>query len=259
MVPRAPLAAVVLLLHLSSFAALNSAAQPLTIDQLVVDEERWQLQASAGFASQTSLPGLRRESWQLNTGMRFGLTPRVGLRVGARNNGGRVIAGDATTSEGGSSILLGASWQILGEAALPAVLFEYERAVSLNASIGDAPYQRAALTAYKTLDPIVLSATLSLVGAEQRLETMAVTQKLRAVSIDTTANFAVNPWVTLIAGLSIRESRHRGREEPFGGPRFLSLRGGLATALGSRDSVFIEGASGSDGAVSLQVSWLRRF
>ena len=246
-------------LSFSSLAAVQGAAQPLTIDQLIVDDQRWQFIASGSFASQTEAIGLRRESWQMNTDLRFGFTRRLGLRLGARGAGGRVIAGGAESDESLSNMTFGVSWQLLSEAALPALIVEYDRSLPIDAKASERASRQVAVTAYKTLDPIVLSTTVSVIDAQLRSGEATASQDLWAASIDTTANFAVNPWVTLIAGLTITETRYESGLPTTDGDRSVSFRGGLATALGPRDSLFIEGGSGSRGDVSLRMSWLRNF
>ena len=249
----------VLSISSGALVAVEGAAQPLTIDQLIVDDQRWQFVASGSFAAQAEAIGLRRESWQMNTDLRFGFSPRLGLRLGARGAGGRLIAGGAENDESVSNMTFGASWQLISESALPALIVEYDRSLPIDAKASERASQQVAVTAYKTLDPIVLSTTISVIDAQLRSDEATASQDLWAVSIDTTANFAVNPWVTLIAGLRLTETRYESVQPTLDGDRSVSFRGGLATALGPRDSLFIEGGSGSRGDVSLRMSWLRNF
>ena len=258
--PRIRAVAAALCLH----AAGASGEPPLNIQQLLVADERWQLLSAVDYRSLPGVAGTLERSAQAVVALRYGAGPA--LELNTRLHSGEFErrlpgAGLRTRYDG---LAAGANWLLKPETSTPALLLEgslqvYERVGELerHLSAGD-----VALTAYRSIDPVVLSLTGAVALRRSYREARRSAGAVHSWSLAPQVSFAVNHRVTLSGGLVFAHSD----AQRFDGVRSgwsseaLALRAGLGYALTLRSTLFLQGdfASGVGGnRVSLR--WFHTF
>lgn len=250
---------------LGAGAALPAAAQePLSIGQLLVKPSRWQLLNALDYGRHLPVPGVEMRGTQLTTGLRYGLGE--GLEVNARWR-----VSDLTQTQlkevrrrRESAASVGVNWLIKPETELPALLLESRVDVYLNSG-GEYrawPSGQLLLTAYQSLDPVVLSLSAR-VELSRSYESDGLTiDPGIAWSLAPQLNFAVNHRITLIGGLSFtRRAPDQIAGETYRSARErVGLSAGLGFALLPRQTLFLNGETGSDsGDASLSLQWFYEF
>ena len=158
----------------------------------------------------------------------------------------------------------GVNWLALREDAWPALLLELNG--DFVADSGDSSPQVAgmqyALTTYRTIDPLVLSLTLSYQQRRVPGREAGYAISQTATGIRSQVSFAVNPQVTLFTGLGLEIPQSHGPAAVrIPGPRHtIDMSAGFAFAPNRRHTVFVRGHWGSAlGAAGLGVQWFLQF
>lgn len=273
-----------LLCAMTAAGALGTApalAQlPLSIEELLVDASVLKLstQANAFQAYQPRLM-LRRDSAgeapRLDIGqrrlqgvsrammLRYGLSSRLELNLTAADS---ELRWRDPQGAGGrwqqQRYSVGSSWLARSEDRWPALMLDLglELAQRDNLSAQRTqwlPGYTVGVTAFSALDPLVLSVAVRY--RQQRLAPGAAAAG-SGWSVLPQVNFAVNPQVTLIGGLSLNSSA--GQRDAPAVPAFnSSLRLGLGYAPGPQHTVFLQTDISTAGGESsgLSMEWLYRF
>jgi hypothetical protein len=240
-------------------AALAPAAQgqaPLSIQQLLVGENRWQFSAAFDTASSAFGAFEERSEHALSASLRYGIAPRVEINGSYRMSRRRVrsVAGGAAADA--RTLELGANWLLRDEDRWPALLLELRATPWADAAGQRAPLSGGSVrvTAYQSIDPVVLSLGLSYACRR------GPTAEQAAWRLEPLVSFAVNPRVTLLGGLSYEAQDGPGGPGVLTGTQQLSLRGGLGYAPSRASTLFLIGdlaAGGGPGRLSLQ--WFHEF
>jgi hypothetical protein len=166
------------------------------------------------------------------------------------------------------SLDLGVNWLAVAENTTPALLLQLGGRLVDRSSLPGVDSRsggtwRIAATAYRSLDPVVLSLAL---GYEWRRSREVAGERLDPGDIAWLApqlNFAVNPQVTLIAGTGLYVTggdRLSGRRLSRGSS-LSNLRLGVALAPKPRSTFFFEADFAASGAryARFALDWLYRF
>lgn len=247
-------------LALGQLPATATAQQPLSIEQLLVAERRWQLATAIDHRSAQPAPGIEERRQRLSTALRVGLHPRLELNARLSRDRGRLRRPGGTRRSGERALALGANWLLRREGAMPALLLE-ARARWRRDDAGEAPGRPGAqliATAYRSFDPLVLSLTASADWPAGYRRGGRRHRPGAAWSVSPQVNFAVNHRVTLIGGLSLsRRQAPRVDGAALGrGTERLALRAGVGLTLGAGQTLFLTGEYSTAGAGGLSLQWL---
>lgn len=276
--PRGGLAACALCASAGSFAQL-----PLSIEELLVEDSVLKLSTQAnGFRAYQPVLGLvdgapgesarAAVTWRALEGsnsalaLRYGLSRRVELNALVERSRLRWDApGGGRIAQQRERLSLGGSWLAVREGARrPALLLDatvdlYQRgSAQVRARDGLLPGAYGlGVTAYHALDPVVLS----LSARYQQRSAAADPAGIAGSSwlLAPQVNFSVNPQVTLIGGVSLREEQSSLATVARG---FASaLRLGVGYAPDRRHTLFMQadlGITGGD-TTGLSFEWLYQF
>ena len=235
------------------------AEQPLNIQQLMADSGSWQIVSAVDYRTLGGPGGVVQRSAQVTAALRYGLSPRAEINARLHSGSGTDRRGEHGGNDSFSSAAVGVNWQLKPETTWPALLLEgtaqlYSRFASNSAAW---PGAELGLTAYKSIDPVVLS-----LSARYRVRRATEVDGRRfdrsySWQVAPQVNFAVNHRVTLVGGL-VLDVNEAARVEGvrWGSTReSLALRSGLGFRLGARSTLFVTGdivADGGTNGVSLQ-------
>ena len=235
------------------------AEQPLNIQQLMADSGSWQIVSAVDYRTLGGPGGVVQRSAQLTGALRYGLSPRVELNARLQSGSGTDRRGEHGRNDDFSSAAVGVNWQLKPETTWPALLLEgtaqlYSRFASDSAEL---PGAELSLTAYKSIDPVVLS-----LSARYRVRRATDVDGRRydqsySWQLAPQVNFAVNHRVTLIGALVLHVNEAARVEGVRWGAtgESLALRSGLGFRMGARSTLFVSGdvvAEGGTSGVSLQ-------
>jgi hypothetical protein len=257
---------------------------PLSIEALLMPESTLTLSSRLDW-QQSSAPQLRvqalaadgarltlderhteRDVWSL--GLRYGVSRRLELSALARHERLRWrVPGMAADEARGYAASLGGSWLALPEGGLPAILLDARVDLLSRAALPGASQSAFAsldvgLTAYRSLDPLVLS--LSTRWRRSRVDAVQTGSPRQDLLIAPQVNFAVNPQVTLLASFVLRRA-HGGdasAQAGRGDTPATALRLGLGYAPDRRSTLFFNARLATSGAVDgagIDLEWLYRF
>lgn len=254
----------VLAVALGGFASTAMSQGPISIEQLLMKESRWQLTSSAGFRSATGASGSIRGRESIGSvALRYGVTPRLEVNAGfyGAESARRSPVGANENRVWGSSI--GVNYLLRSEGKFPALLLEGRADISARRDGTDQflPSGQLALTAYKSVDPVVLSVTAVLQRAREQTTGSGQIQPGSAWRVEPAVNLAVNPQLTLVGGLLFarRHSvRVNGRAVTFAQDE-LGLRLGVGYAPVRRHSFFITGDLATNQAGNINLQWFFEF
>ncbi|GAB5415338.1 MAG: hypothetical protein Cons2KO_29410 [Congregibacter sp.] len=256
------------------FLSVPAHAQlPLSVEQLMVPSNRWQTVLAVSQSSRTlGHPSLLQTSLVGTTtslGLRYGVGEKLELNVQAvqsRQRTRQTFSGAAEQHSSGDSqigVRLGANWLLRSEDRWPALLIEMRSPLLLQdqRERGLARSYGITLTSYKSIDPVVLSVSanteiLSNSGAD------AAANPSIAWRIQPRVNLALNPVVTLVAGLSYDYQPPVTDEENADTPseHSVTLELGLGYAVSRNNTVFLTMQSSAErGQSSIALQWLRTF
>lgn len=243
---------------LALLPAAARAQLPLTIEQLLVPQQRVQGFASLDYRAESPLPGLERRGSRLSTGLRYGLHRRWEVNASLGRSSLARYLGTQVERSDSQSLTLGSSWLLRDESRYPAVLLGL-RATHDFANGSGRGGRQAALSAtfYQSIDPVVLSLNVVLGRAWEDNVDGAQTATYWTLSPE--VNFAVNPRVTLLWGLNF--SRQEDRRDLRGAAQeTVALRAGLGFAFGPGDTVFLLGnGAGAQAPARLTLQWFHQF
>ncbi len=239
------------------FTHLARAQAPLSIEQLIVDASRWQF--TAGFDEQSAhQPVGEVRDLGLRASLRYGITPRLEVNASFSHRGlVRRLPGDY--GEDRTNVLsIGSNWLVHPEDRWPALLIELRWDEYLPSGSDTERSRGGALaaTVYRSIDPVVLSlrATLnhrSAFAADEREIDPGTSWRIEPL-----VNFAVNPRVTLVTGLTfVRDAATRVDGTRILAPRHdLGLRLGLGFAPRPGSNVVLSGDMSST-TVGVALEW----
>lgn len=282
---RLPVGLFVLLVVLLLAARPVGASMPLNIEELLVEESVLKLETGTAFRHgedhlplvepnpQVGGPQLllrqELEVTEFSSSLRYGVgrALEVNARVSVNQLRWRQ-PGAGTRRETRQSLDLGLNWLAIAEGSSPALLLQLGTRLADSSSLSGVATAygtayRAAATAYRSLDPVVLSLAA---GYEWRRPRALSADRLdpgNVVWLAPQLNFAVNPEVTLIAGagLSVTGADTLGGREVAPRSTLTSLRLGMGLAPGPASTIFFEVDYAASGARSsrLAVDWIYRF
>ena len=239
------------------------AQGPLSIEQLIVSSSVWQLSSGIRFSSRQLDSGLHEDRRDGQLGLRYGVRSNLELNTQLRRSQSILRTSDTTTRVENSALDVGLNWQVFRESQFPALLLEYRVTAADTSGEFDQSLaaQDIALTAYKSLDPVVVSITL-----RHRINS-AYTQRDRLIEpgdqfqLESLLNFAVNPEVTLLGGAVIERRDALAIDSETRVPRHdrIAMRGGVGIASGVKHTMFALGDIASDGSAAFNFTWLYRF
>lgn len=266
-------------------AARAVAQLPLNIEELLVEESVLKLETGTAFRhGEDYVPavgsgrGALAQPWpvkrelevmELSSSLRYGAGRAVEVNATALASRLRWRqAGASVGDERRQSLDVGVNWLALAENTTPALLLQLGGRLLDRSSMPGVDSRtggawRIAATAYRSLDPVVLSLAL---GCEWRRSREVDGERLDPGDIAWLApqlNFAVNPQVTLIAGTGLyvtggdRLSGHRLSRSSS----LSNLRLGLGLAPSPRSTVFFEADFAASGAryARFALDWVYRF
>jgi hypothetical protein len=245
--------------------AVPVAAQlPLNIEQLLVKPRTSQLTAAVDFFSSTPIGGVQQRVAGWRSGIRYGVAPGVEVNASVQLADTQRRSLQGVDNAGTQSLTAGANWLLKSETSTPALLLELRaellrRDEREHRSLGSGQLM---LTAYQSIDPVVLSLT----GMwDQRRTYRSGDDQIEpghAWRLDPAVNFAVNPRVTLLGGLSISRTRALRINEQVARPvqEELALRTGIGVSLRQQSQLFLSGtfAPAAD-ASSMTLQWFYEF
>jgi hypothetical protein len=242
------------------FLAGSVAAQsPLSIEQLIVDSARLQLSTAVDFRSVLGPAGERRDSL-VTTALRYGVAP--GLEVnGAVGVETRDWGSQSTARQ---TVSLGANWQLAHEGRLPALVLEgrLDAWSTGEGARGAFPGGALAATAYRSIDPVVLSLSALYRVSRSFTTDQGTVAPGGTLRLEPAINFAVNPQVTLFGGIALvaNEATRVDGREIFQPGRDVRLRGGFGWSPRDRSTFFVSGElASSELAGGFNVQWLYQF
>ncbi|MEQ8514371.1 MAG: transporter [Chromatocurvus sp.] len=225
--------------------ALPSGAAFLSVGQREVEQGFASVAARYGFA-----PG-----WELNARLSHRLT-----RWSTPGGLGDQAEGFGTD--------IGLSWLARPESGAPALLLDVRADLFSRPAVPDADPKwldgmECGVTAYRSLDPVVLSLSTRYRWQPDRSDTSAGSFPTHSVLLAPQVNFAVNAQVTLVAGLSLQ---YRDAPADVGSDSrsrvATALRLGLGYAASRRSTLFVNAniaTSGAGRGAGLDLEWLYRF
>ncbi|MEM9760326.1 MAG: hypothetical protein AAF933_13885 [Pseudomonadota bacterium] len=236
----------------------RAAAQaPLSIEQLIMDASRWQLTAGIDERSAHQPVGELRDLG-LRTSLRYGITAKLEVNAGvSQRRTDRRVPGDFGRDRT-QIISMGSTWLLHPEGRWPALLTEARwdlflpSARETDRSAGGV----FAATVYRSIDPVVLSLRASVHRRSAFADNGRKVTPGSSWRVEPMVNFAVNPRVTLLTGLTF--SRHAATRLDGGrllAPRHdLRLRLGIGLAPTPGSNLFLSGDIGS-AAVGIGLEW----
>jgi hypothetical protein len=117
------------------------------------------------------------------------------------------------------------------------------------------------LTAYKSLDPVVLSLSASAMQRRGYRRDGLRIDPGSAWRVDPVVNFAVNPQITLLGGFSVSR-RHATRVDGQwvnDGSDRIALLTGIGYALSRRHTVFVNAEMTGQGSSGASLQWFYQF
>lgn len=245
--------------------AVPVAAQlPLNIEQLLVEPRTSQLTAAVDFFTSMPPGGVQQRVAGWRSGIRYGIAPGVEINASVQLADSQRRRLQQVNNSRSHSLAAGVNWLLKGETATPAFLLE------LRAELvrGDDGERRSVgsgqmmLTAYRSIDPVVLSFTAMWDHRRAYRTGNDHIEPGHAWRLDPAVNFAVNPRVTLLGGLSLSRKLALRVNEQVARParEELALRTGVGFALRQESQLFLSGtfAPGAD-ASSMTLQWFYDF
>lgn len=264
-------------------AATASAQLPLSIEELLVEQRVTKLQGSVTFHNSARpallvasgadpLPARLETRQQQETAtslrLRHGLTPHVEVHAAGAHRHSALKAVRGSSGEEAWRVSLGGNWLVSPDTSTPALLLQgsidvLERGSLPGESTAWAATTRVGATAYRAIDPLVLSLAAHYQHSEARETALGGYRPGARWWLQPQVNFAVNYRVTLIGGVTVqRRASDRLDGRALASPRYLTgLNLGLGLLLGERSTLFAEtrvATSGGDHA-ALLLDWLYRF
>lgn len=240
------------------------ASKPLNIEQLLVDRDGWQLATAIDYRSSGNSTLRSDRLARVTTALRYGLGPTLELNARFQRGSNRRRVGGLQSDDQFSSVALGGNWLLREEGAWPALLLE-ARAVASSRAGGERrswPSGELVLTAYRSLDPVVLSLSAAYVYQRPYKSGLLRVQPGASWSLTPQVNFAVNQRVTLIGGLSVQRRRALRAQGIRLGPdeEDIELRVGLGFGATQNSTWFLLGglSPGSNGG-NLSLRWFYSF
>ena len=274
------------------------AQLPLSIEELLVDQDVLKLETSFSYATSTQtvqhleLVSIEQsgeqfpaaitrvaqrdnDASQIIAGLRYGVGPRTELNIRAGYTyftgteppvNGLVSAFDDSSDL--QTLTLGASWLASPENNTPALLLSMSLDAVENGSGGDtenlyAKTGRVGITAYTSLDPVVLSIAIGYELSSPRDLGQQTLNPGDEFYVFPQLNFAVNHKVTLIGGIGLRSRQGDeidGRRVTSRKTSTQALVGmGFAPATGT--TVFIQSryTTGGSRSANISLDWLYQF
>lgn len=190
--------------------------QPLTIDNLMVDKNRVDVELSL---SQLDYAGLAGHSVLART--QWGARPDLNITASYGASDWQAVPSSESRYTG-----LDLTWQIIKEGRSPALL------LSTSATRIDGPGNQRwqmglGTTLWRSIDPVVLSLSLSGFQLSGNQPEQAAQQ---GWALAPSINFAVNPQVTLVSGWRYRRGLHASQSASWG----------LAWAVAADLQIFVE-------------------
>ncbi|MEO1081435.1 MAG: hypothetical protein AAFY29_17875 [Pseudomonadota bacterium] len=233
------------------------AQAPLSIEQLIMEASRWQFTAGLDERS-THQPAGELRDFGLRTSLRYGITPKLEVNASfSQRHTQRRLPGDY--GEDRTQIVgIGSTWLLRPEDRWPALLVEarWDQYLPTDNRIDRSQGAALATTVYRSIDPVVLS----LRAAVNHRSAFTVDRRTIAPGlswrVEPMVNFAVNPRVTLLTGLTFS----RDAATRVDGAHLLSRRHDLGLRLGiglaptPGSNVFLSGDIGSTG-VGIGMEW----
>jgi hypothetical protein len=240
-----------------------SAQTPINIEQLIAKPARWQLGTSVDY--RTTNPGDRHSTRSSAAGvrLRYGLSPRFEINAGLSRTGTLHRRGGDRQRASADSLSLGVNGLLTPETRFPAVLFELRANLESAGAGGRSGLAggQVTLTAYKSLDPVVLSLSASaMLQRGYRLDGLRIDPG-SAWRVDPTVNFAVNPQITLLGGLSLARrhaTRLDGQPVADGSDR-VALLAGIGYALSRRHTLFVNAEISAQASSGASLQWFYQF
>jgi hypothetical protein len=253
----------ILTLALVMTAPRALAQAPISIEQLLVKPSRWQIAASLDYrtASQNAWQQSRQVQW--STLLRYGLSPR--LEVNARYSRAEFLErlGWDKRYSRAERASAGLNWLVKAESALPAVLLELRADLAVRDMAGQRrlPGGQLTLTTYKSIDPVVVSLSASVSHERDYHWGQEYVDPGSAWRLEPTVNFALNPQVTLLGGLSVSR-RHAARisgEAVETVDERVGVLLGLGYAVTQRHTLFVNADLSNQSGAGANLQWFYQF
>jgi hypothetical protein len=221
------------------------AQLPLNIEQLLVEPARWQLTTAVDVFT-ASMPGsVQRRVTGWRSGLRYGIAPGIEVNASWQLAETRLRLPVATVQTDNQRLAAGVNWLVKPETTTPALLLELRGELARR----DSGKRRALsagqvmLTAYQSIDPVVLSLTVLWDHRRSYRRGDEHVDPGSGWRIEPAVNFAVNPRVTLLGGLSVSHSAAARINRRKAGPAAeqVALRTGVGFALNQESRVFLSG------------------
>lgn len=238
------------------------AQAPISIEQLLVDASRWQISSSAFFRS-ANPAGLRGRQSGGSTSLRYGVNSRLEINAGLQGASLSRRNGELSVDNTLQSASLGINMLVHRESRWPALLLE-ARAELFSRNDGQdssLPGGQLALTAYKSLDPVVLSVTAVVERYRERASGASQLRPGSAWRLEPAVNFAVNPELTLLSGFVLAR-QHSTRLDGVAlglAQDEVALRLGVGYSPRREHSFFVTGDLASNRAGSVNLQWFYEF
>lgn len=264
--------------------AAVQAQLPLSIEELLVEQQVTKLQASvrfhhseqgavlqsshAGGGTLLRTSGVRQRETTGALRLRHGIARHLELHLGATRSRHSLEGLSGWRGQDTWRVSTGANWLVSPDNHTPALLLQGSLDIAEQGGMPGESSEwghtaRLGATAYRAIDPLVLSMSVQYQHSQSRDTDLGSYRPGAQWALNPQVNFAVNYRVTLVGGVTLQH-RETGTMDgsdfnPSGYQTALNL--GLGLLVGRHSTLFAEtriATSGGEGA-ALMLDWLYQF